>query len=342
MICSCRSAPLRIFVQSLTPLQLPAATYHLNRPSLAASRQDGLVRAFTTASATFYPRKPSHHVPRHHAPRQSQDQDLHSSSHDHGAASVSYADPEAPIVELDSAKNGGAIFELSEDTINALSTEAKRFSVASNRGPKSGKNRKDSFQSRSRAPEPKPRHDQPYKTKRIGIQPKGQETRREPDDRPRKKEAWRVQKEALKEKFPEGWAPRKRLSPDALDGIKALHSQFPQQYTNPVLAAKFQVSPEVIRRILRAKWTPAPEEEENRQERWFNRGKTIWTQMAELGKKPPKKWREEGITRDPRWNVKRGPRTEYPYVPKWKEEEARAQAKREKISTQRKMGNSLL
>ncbi|KAK8862489.1 mitochondrion organization and biogenesis protein [Apiospora arundinis] len=342
MICSCRSAPLRIFVQSLTPLQLPAATYRLNRPSLAASRQDGLVRAFRTASAAYYPRQPSHHVPRHNDPQHTQDQDLPGSSTGHGAASVSYADPEVPVVELDSATTGGALFELSQDTIDALSAVTERSYVTSNRGPKAARSRKDLPRSRTRAPIEKV-SDQPYKTKRLNIQPNDSVAEREPDNRPhKKKEGWLVQKEALQEKFPEGWAPRKRLSPDALEGIKALHTQFPKEYTTPVLAAKFEVSPEVIRRILRANWTPSAEEEERRQERWFNRGKNIWSQMAELGKKPPKKWRQEGITRDPRWNIKRGPRTEYPFVPKWKEEEAQAQAKKEKISTQRKLGGRLL
>lgn len=129
---------------------------------------------------------------------------------------------------------------------------------------------------------------------------------------PPKKEEWQVQKSALQQKFPTGWSPRKRLSPDALDGIRALHQQFPEDYTTEVLAAKFEVSPEAIRRILRSRWTPRPDEEEARQERWFNRGKNIWTQMAALGRKPPRRWRKEGIVRDPVWNEPRGPRTQPP------------------------------
>jgi hypothetical protein len=147
-----------------------------------------------------------------------------------------------------------------------------------------------------------------------------------------KKESWQIQKEALKEKFPDGWNPRKKLSPDALDGIRALHTQYPQIYTTQALASQFQVSPEAMRRILKSKWQPSVEEEEDRQERWFNRGKNIWSQMAALGTKPPKKWREAGVSRDPRFSKKKGPRQEYPYVPKWKE----------KQSTQKKLGDSLL
>lgn len=118
-------------------------------------------------------------------------------------------------------------------------------------------------------------------------------------------ESWKIQKAALKEKFPEGWKPRKRLSPDALAGIRALHVEFPEEYTSEVLANKFQVSPEAIRRILRSKWNPSHEEEIGRQERWFRRGKSVWSRWAAMGVKPPRKWRAAGITRDPIWNEKK-------------------------------------
>ncbi|KAH7061211.1 hypothetical protein B0J12DRAFT_553139, partial [Macrophomina phaseolina] len=72
---------------------------------------------------------------------------------------------------------------------------------------------------------------------------------------------WMVQKEALKEKFgKEGWQPRKKLSPDAMDGIRQLHASDPDTYTTPVLANEFKVSPEAIRRILKSKWRPKEEE----------------------------------------------------------------------------------
>lgn len=118
-----------------------------------------------------------------------------------------------------------------------------------------------------------------------------------------KKPFWAIQKEALKQKFPEGWNPRKRLSPDALAGIRALNAQFPEVYTTEALAKKFEVSPENIRRILRSKWAPSVDEEENRSERWHRRGKQIWEQKAALGVKPPRKWRSEGITRDPSYHA---------------------------------------
>ena len=113
------------------------------------------------------------------------------------------------------------------------------------------------------------------------------------------REPWQVQKQALSEKFGStGWAPRKRLSPDALEGIRALHTQYPETYTTPLLAQQFQVSPEAIRRILKGKWRPTEEEEGDRLRRWDKRGEEIWSQLVEIGIKPPKKWRHMGVGRD--------------------------------------------
>ena len=112
------------------------------------------------------------------------------------------------------------------------------------------------------------------------------------------REPWQIQKAALDKKFgTTGWVPRKRLSPDALDGIRALHAQYPQTYTTEALAEQFKVSPEAIRRILKSKWRPSEEEDVSRRQRWQKRGETIWSQMVELGVKPPKKWREMGVGR---------------------------------------------
>ncbi|KAK7747039.1 Required for respiratory growth protein 9 mitochondrial [Diatrype stigma] len=150
------------------------------------------------------------------------------------------------------------------------------------------------------------------------------------------KDYWKIEKAALKAKFPEGWNPRKKLSPDALEGIRALHAQFPTEYTTEALARQFEVSPEAIRRILRTRWQPASADEEaRRQERWFNRGKRVWEQLAALGKKPPRRWRQEGIVRDPSWHEgryakRKGPRTEWPYMPHRKSADlARAELQRE-------------
>jgi hypothetical protein len=142
-------------------------------------------------------------------------------------------------------------------------------------------------------------------TSRKFVQTRTKNDAEDDDEKPRYRpdrsqwQDWRVQKEKLKQKFPEGWNPRKKLSPDALAGIRALNAQFPDIYTTTALADKFEVSPEAIRRILKSKWQPSVKEEERRQERWFGRGMQIWERKAELGMKPPKRWRAEGITRDP-------------------------------------------
>ncbi|KAJ4424546.1 Required for respiratory growth protein 9 mitochondrial [Gnomoniopsis sp. IMI 355080] len=129
---------------------------------------------------------------------------------------------------------------------------------------------------------------------------KEEEKKRREKERLKARPDWAAQKEALKKKFPEGWRPRKKLSPDALNGIRALNQQFPDTYTTEVLANKFEVSPEAIRRILRSKWEATPEEEEERERRWHNRGVNIWQHYAAIGKKPPAKWREAGVAYQPR------------------------------------------
>ncbi|KAL4793297.1 hypothetical protein BDV19DRAFT_366987 [Aspergillus venezuelensis] len=104
--------------------------------------------------------------------------------------------------------------------------------------------------------------------------------------KPRKREEWEVQKQALKKKFPAGWAPPKKLSPDAMEGIRHLHSADPDKFNTAVLAQEFKVSPEAIRRILRSKWRPSATEVEKRRERWEKRHERIWSHMAELGLRP--------------------------------------------------------
>ncbi|KAI9865568.1 MAG: Required for respiratory growth protein 9 mitochondrial [Vezdaea acicularis] len=124
---------------------------------------------------------------------------------------------------------------------------------------------------------------------------------------PRKREPWQIQKSALLSKFgSQGWSPLKKLSPDALTGLRALHAQDPEVYSTPVLAAHFAISPEAVRRVLRGKWRPAsPEGEEERLKRWDRRGRRIWERMVNLGVRPPKRWREMGGGREKEVREKR-------------------------------------
>ncbi|TFA98702.1 Required for respiratory growth protein 9 [Trichoderma ghanense] len=158
-----------------------------------------------------------------------------------------------------------------------------------------------------------------------------------PKPGPRTQEPWKLHKAALKEKFPEGWQPRKRLSPDALAGIRALNAQFPDVYTTAALADKFQVSSEAIRRILKSNWRPSVDEEEERQQRWFRRGKQVWEQKAALGIKPPQRWRMEGIARDPGYHEwsKRASQREREWE---KEEESKYRAYLERMKKKKAEG----
>lgn len=101
------------------------------------------------------------------------------------------------------------------------------------------------------------------------------------------------------------WLPTRRLSPDALDGVRALHTQYPETFTIPILADHFSVGTEAIRRILKSKWKANAEEQEDRRERWDRRGARLWTTFAEKGEHPPKRWREMGIGGGPRYGEAR-------------------------------------
>jgi hypothetical protein len=111
-----------------------------------------------------------------------------------------------------------------------------------------------------------------------------------------KTEAWKVQKAALAEKFgATGWQPRKRLSPDTLEGIRALNKSDPASYSTAMLAQHFKVSPDAVRRILKSQWRPSEDEVEDRRQRWEKRGIRKWEEMSKQGAKPPAKWRAMGV-----------------------------------------------
>jgi hypothetical protein len=143
---------------------------------------------------------------------------------------------------------------------------------------------------------------QPYRARKPVLQPPKANVKDlvEDDETPTEvgRPAWQTQKAALKEKLGgQAWNPRKKLSPDTMEGIRHLHSTQPTKFTTPILAEHFKVSPEAIRRILKSKWQPSDEEYEARMQRWNKRGERIWTNLVEMGVKPPKKWREMGVGR---------------------------------------------
>ncbi|KAL4254750.1 Required for respiratory growth protein 9, mitochondrial [Abortiporus biennis] len=67
-------------------------------------------------------------------------------------------------------------------------------------------------------------------------------------------------RKTLKEAFPEGWNPPRKLSRDAMQGLRALHHHDPETFSTAVLAEKFKISPEAVRRILKSKWQPSKEQ----------------------------------------------------------------------------------
>ena len=76
---------------------------------------------------------------------------------------------------------------------------------------------------------------------------------------------WLVHRQALKEKFPEGWRPPKRLSREAIVLLRLLQRSDPAQFTTPVLAERFKISPEAVRRILRTQFELPEGEAEKRE-----------------------------------------------------------------------------
>ncbi|GAA6061281.1 hypothetical protein JCM10212_004687 [Sporobolomyces blumeae] len=79
------------------------------------------------------------------------------------------------------------------------------------------------------------------------------------------KPGWRKHQETLRSKFPGGWAPPKRISREAMDLLKTLHRTAPETHTVPVLADKFKISAEAVRRVLRSRFELDPAEKERRE-----------------------------------------------------------------------------
>lgn len=82
---------------------------------------------------------------------------------------------------------------------------------------------------------------------------------------------WLKHRWTLKSKFPDGWAPSKRVSREAMSLMRTMYQADPVKYSTPVLAEAFKIGPEAVRRILRSKFVLSEEEARKRDER---RGKT--------------------------------------------------------------------
>jgi Neugrin len=72
---------------------------------------------------------------------------------------------------------------------------------------------------------------------------------------------------SMKASFPSGWNPPRKISREAMEGLRTLHVHDPSTYSTPVLADKFKISPEAVRRILRSRWEPSEERKKELLER---------------------------------------------------------------------------
>ncbi|OSD01464.1 hypothetical protein PYCCODRAFT_1369498 [Trametes coccinea BRFM310] len=71
---------------------------------------------------------------------------------------------------------------------------------------------------------------------------------------------YRAHRETMKRKFPQGWEPPRKISREAMDSLRELHALNPSMFTTPVLAERFRISKEAVRRILKSKWEPSREQ----------------------------------------------------------------------------------
>ncbi|RSL77852.1 hypothetical protein CEP51_008701 [Fusarium floridanum] len=300
MGCTCRVTPLRIFVQGLSQVHKVEASPSFIRLPASATRPTLYQNHFALsrqARSIHVSKQLSQDTSSASSVLASSDSDTNSSPKDESPAVSSEASqPEQPTETSDSSeplpRPAAPRYQPRKRTDSYDTKWSKNVKRETSSPPR--REFKNTSAERSERP---PRRE--FKGSERPERPKGPP----PGEPQSKADMWKAQKAALKEKFPEGWRPRKRLSPDALAGIRALNAQFPDVYTTEALAKKFEVSPEVIRRILRSKWQPTAQEDESRQERWFRRGKNVWEQKAALGIKPPQKWRREGIARDPSYHA---------------------------------------
>ncbi|KAJ4474190.1 hypothetical protein C8R41DRAFT_740844, partial [Lentinula lateritia] len=65
---------------------------------------------------------------------------------------------------------------------------------------------------------------------------------------------YKIHREVIREEFPDGWNPPRKLSREAMEGLRQLYHLDKTKFTTPVLAEKFKISPEAVRRILKSRW----------------------------------------------------------------------------------------
>ena len=81
---------------------------------------------------------------------------------------------------------------------------------------------------------------------------------RSPPEKPTPHE-FKAHQQSMRKAFPDGWAPPRKLSREAMNALRQLHHSDPEMFKTPILADKFRISPEAVRRILKSKWEPSAE-----------------------------------------------------------------------------------
>lgn len=76
-----------------------------------------------------------------------------------------------------------------------------------------------------------------------------------------------------------------------MDSLRILHHHSPETFTTPVLAERFKISPEAVRRILKSNWVPCKQrkdelktrDEARKAERRRKRMEKEWTEGVDKG-----------------------------------------------------------
>ncbi|GAA5911262.1 mitochondrial ribosome assembly protein RRG9 [Sporobolomyces salmoneus] len=76
---------------------------------------------------------------------------------------------------------------------------------------------------------------------------------------------WKRHQLTLRSKFPGGWAPPKRISREAMDLLRTLHSVDPEANSVTTLSEKFKISKEAVRRVLKSRFELSRKEREKRE-----------------------------------------------------------------------------
>lgn len=74
-----------------------------------------------------------------------------------------------------------------------------------------------------------------------------------------------------------------------MDGLRELHKLDPEKFSTPVLAERFRISPEAVRRVLKSKWEPSPE----RRAQWAMKQRKLRDERIEHRRQTRLKEREE-------------------------------------------------